>query len=176
MKSPGQYDPSVSLLWGDVAVDSTLSPLMVRVHLKRSKSDQFGRGIDVIMGCTSIAACPVTAIKECVALRQDQPGLFFINTQGGPVTKSWLVQQIWAVLSSIGLPQNEYAGHSFRSGAATSAAIASVKDSMIQMQSAAFLQYICLPREQLAAFLRCLALANEVQPMPVGGQSPGQNP
>ena len=35
---------------------------------------------------------------------------FFITAQGFPVTKSWFVQQVWAVLCSLGLPQDEYAG------------------------------------------------------------------
>ena len=102
------------------------------------------------------------------------PGRTLLHHSAGvPVTKSWLVQQIRAVLSSLGLPQDEYAGHSFRISAATSAALAGVEDSTIQTlgrwQSAAFLQYICMPREQLAAISRRLALAGMTPPAPLGG-------
>ena len=98
-----------------------------------------------------------------ISLRQDAPGAFFITEDKAPVTKSWFVQQIRVTLSSIGLPQADYAGHSFRIGAATSAALAGIEDSTIQAlgrwQSAAFLQYIWMPREQLASISRLLASA-----------------
>ena len=42
MESRDKYDPIFCLSWGDVAVDSRSAPTMVKVHLKRSKCDQFG--------------------------------------------------------------------------------------------------------------------------------------
>ena len=51
-----EYDLAVHLSWGDVAVDNRTSPSMVKVHLKRSKCDQFGRGVDVVVGRTHASA------------------------------------------------------------------------------------------------------------------------
>ena len=48
------------------------------------------------------------------------------------VSKSWFVAQLRQILESIGLPQQQYAGHSFRIGAATTAAMNGMEDSMIQ--------------------------------------------
>ena len=100
-------------------------------------------------------------ILDYIRLRQDHPGVFFRMKDGTPTTKGWFIGKLRGILSSIGLPQGDYAGHSFRIGAATSAAIAGVEDSMIQAlgrwQSAAFLQYIRTPRDQLAAISRQLA-------------------
>ena len=163
VESPTKYDPSTSLSWGDVAVDDKNSPSMVRIHLKRSKCDQFGKGVDIIIGRTDTLICPVAALVAYIALRQDQPGPFFISRQNTPVTKGWMVQQTRSILAGLGLPQNEYAGHSFRIGAATAAALAGVEDSTIQAlgrwQSSAFLKYIRIPPEQLASISRQLATA-----------------
>ena len=132
MEAADTYRQTSSLAWGDVAVDSITSPSMVKVHLKRSKCDQFGRGVDVIVGRTGSPICPVTAVLEYVRVRQDEPGPFFVSRVKTPVTKAWLVQQVRHVLRSLGLPQDDYAGHSFRIGAATSAALAGIEDSTIQ--------------------------------------------
>ena len=42
------FDSAIHLAWEDVAVDSLVVLTCVRVHLKRSKCDQFGKGVDVI--------------------------------------------------------------------------------------------------------------------------------
>ena len=157
-ESTTAYVPSTSLSWGDVAVDSQDNPTMVRIHLKR---DQFGAGTDVILGRTHNPLCPVAAILNFMAVRQASPGPFFVETGGRTITKSWFVGEIRIILTSLGLPQHQYAGHSFCIGAATSAALAGIEDSTIQTlgrwHSAAYLQYIRMPREQLAALSNTLS-------------------
>ena len=61
-----QIQPTASIMWGDVAVDSRENPTMVRIHLKRSKCDQFGVGANIILGRTGQSLCPVTAICFCL--------------------------------------------------------------------------------------------------------------
>ena len=61
------FDSTSHLAWGDVAVDEASPPSMLRVFLKRSKTDQFGQGVAVFMGTTSNALCPVSAILTYVA-------------------------------------------------------------------------------------------------------------
>ena len=66
------------------------------------------------------------------------------------MTKANFTSKIREALSAIGLPQQDFAGHSFRIGAA---ARAGVEDSTIRMlwrwSSSAFLTYVRTPREQL---------------------------
>jgi hypothetical protein len=46
------FDPTIHLSWGDVAVDNPTNPTAIRVLLKRSKCDQFGKGVSVFIGRT----------------------------------------------------------------------------------------------------------------------------
>ena len=153
--SVGAFNPSTSLAWGDVSMDDQAAPRMIQVHLKRSKCDQFGAGSDVVVGVTGTATCPVTAMVRYLEIRGPQAGPFFLDTSGRIVTKPWFVGQVRDILATIGIPAHQYAGHSFRIGAATTAALAGVEDSMIQTlgrwHSAAFLRYIRTPKERLAA-------------------------
>ena len=84
-----------------------------------------------------------------------------MDAKGKAVSKAWFVGEMRGILQSLGLPQHQYAGHSFRIGAATTAALAGVEDSTIQTlgrwHSAAFLQYIYMPKERLAAVASTLA-------------------
>ncbi len=43
-------------------------------------------------------------------------GPFFLDHVGQTVSKAWLVQQLRVTLQRIGLPADQYAGHSFRIG------------------------------------------------------------
>ena len=153
--SAKEFRPTTDLAWGDVAVDDRSNPSMICIHLKKSKCDQFGAGADIIVGRTGSTICPVAAIVAFIALRGDKPGPFFLDSTGQSIAKDQFIQEIRNILNSLGIPQHQYAGHSFRIGAATSAAQAGVPDSTIQTlgrwHSAAFLQYIRMPREQLAA-------------------------
>ena len=78
-----------------------------------------------------------------------------------PLTKPTFITELRKILMALGLPDVNYAGHSFRIGAATSAALAGVEDSTIQLlgrwQSAAFLRYVRTPRERLAAVSTTIA-------------------
>ena len=154
-------NPKVHLMWGDVAIDSRDNPSMVRIHLKHSKCDQFGKGVGVVLGRSGKAICPVSAILNYCVVRGTTPGLFFIDRKGQGITKAWFIGQLRSTLANVGVPQNHYSGHSFRIGAATSAALAGVEDSTIQTlgrwHSTAFLQYIRMPRERLAQISAVLA-------------------
>ena len=120
------------LLWGDVAINNHSCPSMVQIHLRRSKCDQFGAGVDIIVGRTGLVLCPVAAVVDYVRVRGDRAGPFFIRSDGSAVTKPWFISQLRSILTAIGLPQQQYAGHSFRIGTATTAAMAGIEDSTIQ--------------------------------------------
>ena len=161
LDTPGAFVPSASLAWGDVAVDCQTTPTKVKIHLKKSKCDQFGTGADIILGRTLKPLCPVAAVVCYMVERGSKPGPFSMDAKGKAVSKAWFVGEMRGILQSLGLPQHQYAGHSFRIGAAITAALAGVEDSTIQTlgrwHSAAFLQYIRMPKERLAAVASTLA-------------------
>ena len=134
---------------------------MIQIHLKKSKCDQLGLDSDILLGATGSELCPVRAVLDYIAVRGTQLGAFFLSSSQRPVAKPWFVEESRHILSVIGLPQQQYAGHSFRIGAATTAALAGVEDSMIQTlgrwHSSAFLRYIQTPKERLAAVSAVLA-------------------
>ena len=134
---------------------------MVQIHLKKSKTRQFGPGFDVVVGTTGSPLCPVTAMVDYISERGSQSGPFFLNPDKSALMKSQFVSRFRSTLQLLGFPQNGYAGHSFRIGAATTASSMGIEDSMIQTlgrwHSAAFLQYIHTPKEQLAALSATLA-------------------
>ena len=155
------FNPGTDVDWGDVVLDNHTNPRTVQFHLKKSKCDQFGEGMDIIMGETDDSLCPVQAIMCYVMMRRSTPGPFFQNAAGATVTKPWFVKEIRARLAECGLHQSDFAGHSFRIGAATTAAMAGVEDSTIQIMgrwhSAVFLRYVRVPKGRLASLSSTLA-------------------
>ena len=155
------FNPTIHLSWGDVAVDNLANPSVIHFFLKWSKHDQFGTGVEVFIRKTGKPVCPVMAALAYLASCGDAPGPFFKESHGKPLTK--FIQEVWSTLTSMGLLANQFAGHSFRIGAATAAAQAGLEDSIIQAlgcwSSAAFLLYIRMPWEQLTPLSVRLASA-----------------
>ena len=162
--SESAFDGRIHLAWGDVAVNDTPPSSVMRFHLKRSKCDQFGKGVDVFLGRTNAGVCPVSETLRYVGRRGPAPGPFFIFENGTPLTKAAFILRVREALVTLGLNCQDYAGHSFRIGAATTAAQAGLEDSVIRSlgrwNSDAFLRYIRTPREQLATYSRLLSRAH----------------
>uniref|UniRef100_A0A1X7VW89 Tyr recombinase domain-containing protein n=1 Tax=Amphimedon queenslandica TaxID=400682 RepID=A0A1X7VW89_AMPQE len=83
---------------------------------------------------------------------------------GQPLERTRLVEKVRRALSRAGLPAENFAGHSFRIGAATTAAAVGVEDSTIQAlgqwKSSAFKFYIRPSTDHLAGVSRSLAQCN----------------
>ena len=74
---------------------------------------------------------------------------------GRPLSRETLVRKLREALGSIGVDVSCYSGHSFRIGAATTAASVGIEDSLIKTlgrwESAAYLLYVRVPRDKLAS-------------------------
>lgn len=139
-------DAQGCLNWGDVSVDNLENPMVLQVHLRFSKCDQFGGGVNMYMGRAKSLLCPVAAVVAFMTARGTVPGVFFLTQEQKLLNKSQFVAEMKKALTACGINQAAYSGHSFWIGAATAAAQAGLPDSTIQMlgqwNSAAFLSYI----------------------------------
>jgi integrase len=120
-------------------VDSV--PQGVVLHLRRSKTDQQGKGeLIAIHRGTDSEFCAVTALERWIELRGRQPGPLFTRLhKGGRTTDERLRPQAVSLVlkravEASGLDPDSFSGHSLRAGLATSAALAGadLKDIMAQ--------------------------------------------
>lgn len=110
-------------------------PLRLKIRLHRSKTDQFSKGINihVYLGTTGDELCPVSALPAYLAVRRSAAGPLFWPHDGQSHTREIFTRNVHVALSTLGYNSELYAGHSFRIGAATTAAKRGVENSKIKM-------------------------------------------
>ena len=91
-----------------------------------------------------------------MAARPAVRGPLFVYADGSPLTRERLVAAVKRALERAGVSGAGYSGHSFRIGAATTAAQFGLEDSMVKMlgrlESSAYQRYIRTQRVTLATF------------------------
>ena len=142
------FDPSVDLTPADLQVDSSTNPQSFRVFIKCAKTDPFRRGCFIFLGRGTAPLCPVSALTSYLHLRG--PGIvpLFIFQDGRPLSRALLSSFLQTTLQAAGIP-GKFSGHSFRIGAATTAAQRGVPDHLIKTlgrwSSEAYLLYVHTP-------------------------------
>ena len=153
-------DSQTSLLASDVTIDSHLDPQILTIHLRHSKTDQFGAGHYIHLSRTQDTLCPVTSVLSYMAIRPNTTDRLFVFQDGSVLTRSKLTSRLREAVASIGLKPEGYSGHSFRIGAASTAAALGLNDTLIQRagrwRSEAFRLYVRTQDKQLAAIARSL--------------------
>ncbi len=115
----------------DVA-DVTIKSEGLQVHIAKSKTDQEKKGRDVgIERGEHAETCPVRVLEKWLVERGSWPGPLFcrVGLHTGKITHHRLApaaiaQVVKAATKRAGMDASQYAGHSLRSGCATSAAAA----------------------------------------------------
>ena len=97
-------------------------PDYISVQVKISKTDPFRIGHTLLIGKTNQPICPVKAMKMYLVHRTNTPGPLFQFQSGSPLTKDALTSETRSLLAMSGVNPMHYAGHSYRIGAATTAA------------------------------------------------------
>lgn len=155
------FDGSAHMAVADVAVDSHQNPTIVAIRIKQSKTDQYKEGTTIYLGKTSTEICPVTAILHYLTVRPDGQGPLFVMSDLKPVTKRLFICKIREVLAKAGIDASGYKGHSFRIGAATTAAACGLNEGLIKAlgrwSSCAYQVYIKIPPQELASIAPVLS-------------------
>lgn len=95
----------------------------LKCFLRRSKTDQDGRGALVALGkLPGSSACPVQVFMEYQAVRPAGPLPLLVHLDGSFLSQFQFIQVFRRCLARLGLVAKEYSSHSFRIGAATEAA------------------------------------------------------
>jgi site-specific recombinase XerD len=113
----------------------------VIIHLRRSKTDQVGKGRDIAIPYVRGTSCPVKALKVWLDQSGVTNGFLFrgVNRHGGVVEGGLTPQSVALILkeraTAIGLDASTYSGHSLRAGLVTSAAKSGVSNWKICQQT-----------------------------------------
>ena len=110
-------------------------------------------------GYAAAPLCPVEAVLSYLSIRGGTSGPLFVRTNGVPLKRAYFSERLRSLLGAAGIA-GRYSSHSFRIGAARSAALAGVPEHMIQTlgrwTSSAYLTYIRTPCSLLSEFTKKL--------------------
>ncbi|XP_063054525.1 integrase/recombinase xerD homolog [Engraulis encrasicolus] len=153
------FNPSVDLTLSDL----TFSPSHFSIFLKHSKSDSLCHGTTVYISKLHGVFCPFSSMVEFIKLRHDRSlsSPLFLLPDGAPMCRQWFCCHLAAVLRRCNLPPAKYTAHSFRIGAATTAAHRGISTSAIKLlgrwSSEAYASYIRPSRHQVLDAQRAIA-------------------
>ena len=154
------FQPSIHMTVADLQADSLVNPTCFKVHIKCSKTDPFRMGCDIYVGRGEGPVCPIRALGNFLALRGSSEGPLFTFSDGRPLTLQQLSSTVPSILHAAGYT-GSYSGHSFRIGAATTAAARGVPDHLIKTlgrwSSDAYQIYIRTPVSSIVHVSRQLA-------------------
>ena len=138
----------------------------IELRLLASKTDPFRRGATITIGASSGPCCPVSSLARYLdaTRRSSNDTPLFKFTSGTPLTRAVFTQHIQRALTETGFANSSrFMSHSFRIGAATTAAEVGVPAWLIKTMgrwsSDAYQQYIRTP------LATRLAVAQQLTPL-----------
>ena len=131
---------------------SLVCPQQMSVFLKASKTDYFRTGHSLVIACSPSPICAVSAMRDYLLAARPQGPLFSFQS-GRFLTRSVVVNLLRDAARHAGLPYQSLKGHSFRIGAASTAAAAGLPDWLIKVlgrwSSDSYQLYIRTPKNVL---------------------------
>ena len=126
------YGPSWQLCNTDIALDSNTSPTKLFITIKAFRLTQFIRRSSITLGKTGRQLCHMVSTLSHIAQWGSQPGPLFHFRDGSFFMQERFVREGRHLLTAAGTKPTPYSGHSFRIGAAPTAAHAGLDAALIQ--------------------------------------------
>ena len=114
-------------------VPSLASAQQLVVTLRSSKTDSFRLGQSLIIARTGSQICAVTAIQHYFQRVAPSSGPLFSFQSSRLLTRSAVISLLRDILRLVGLPFHSLKGHTFRIGAASTAAAVGLPDWLIKI-------------------------------------------
>ena len=158
-KSKPDVTTEATLLISDVSVSHD----SLEIHISESKTDPFRKGHTLTLTATHTSTCPVAAFKKYITLRTNAPRdtPVFVFQSGTYLTRFNLTAVLRRLLANAGHDPTVYSSHSFRIGAATTAATVGTLAWLIQTlgrwSSDCYKVYIQCPKNTIFDALRSMA-------------------
>ena len=160
----GPFDPSIHLSSNDITlVPNSHSPSHMLVHIKQSKTVPFRQGHTITIAESWSPICSVMVMKDYLFQAQppsSHPLFAFVQPRQW-LTRKNLTTELRTILQHCGLPANNFYSHSFRIGAATTAAKAGLPPWLIKVlgrwSSDCYERYIRTPKCTILEVPRLLA-------------------
>lgn len=108
------FNGSIHLSLRDVALDSRLTPTIVWLTIKQSKTDPFRKGARLCLSLTDLIVCPVKALLPYLALSGSDPSPLFCVGDKTPFTRVQFKNLLLATLRHAGLDGSPYNTQKFQ--------------------------------------------------------------
>ncbi|XP_006815058.1 uncharacterized protein LOC102801440, partial [Saccoglossus kowalevskii] len=131
------FNPNLNLCVRDVKVVTRGEHIdHLSINIRTSKTDQFRRGFDLRLFPTNTSLCPVSTLYRFLTVRREmnaaQSEPLFLLPERIPLNRRVFTTSLRSLLTRLRLEPQYFAGHSFRIGAATTAASVHLPDHLIQ--------------------------------------------
>ena len=127
-KATTSYIPKSTLLRSDISFGQRY----MTIDIKASKTDPFPEGMTLYVAKPGRSVCAVDAMHRYLRYRRSKKGSLFKFKDGSYFTRQTVTSTIRAALEYPGKDVKRYSSHSFRTGAASTAAEAGLPDSLIK--------------------------------------------
>ncbi|XP_069583805.1 integrase/recombinase xerD homolog [Ranitomeya imitator] len=125
--------PNTYAQGGLLARDVVLTESGLQFWLRKSKTDQEGRGKRVVLGTVvGSLMCPISCWEAFSCFQPSKDGPLLCHENGSFLSKFQFVAVLRRALGEMGLDASRFASHSFRIGAATEAALGGLAPEVVQ--------------------------------------------